>query len=44
MKNIALGIVSIENCEVGNCVDIKMLDTTNKATIVEKPFYDTKKK
>ena len=42
-KNIALGIVSIENCEVGNCVDIKMLDTTNKATIVEKPFYDPKK-
>tara|TARA_B100001778_G_scaffold46177_1_gene33751 strand:- start:229 stop:1374 length:1146 start_codon:yes stop_codon:yes gene_type:complete len=42
-KNIALGIVSIENCEVGNCVDIKMLDTINKATIVEKPFYDPKK-
>ena len=42
-KNIALGIVSIENCEVGNCVDIKILDTTNKATIVEKPFYDPKK-
>ena len=42
-KNIALGIVSIENCEVGNCVDIKMLDTSNKATIVEKPFYDPKK-
>ena len=42
-KNIALGIVSIENCEVGNCLDIKMLDTTNKATIVEKPFYDPKK-
>ena len=42
-KNIALGIVSIENCEVGNCVDIKMLDTTNKAIIVEKPFYDPKK-
>ena len=42
-KNIALGIVSIENCEVGNCVDIKMLDTTSKATIVEKPFYDPKK-
>ncbi len=42
-KNIALGIISIENCEVGNCVDIKMLDTTNKATIVEKPFYDPKK-
>ena len=42
-KNIALGIVSIENCEFGNCVDIKMLDTTNKATIVEKPFYDPKK-
>ena len=42
-KNIALGIVSIENCEVGNCVDTKMLDTTNKATIVEKPFYDPKK-
>ena len=42
-KNIALGIVSIENCEVGNYVDIKKLDTTNKATIVEKPFYDPKK-
>mgnify|MGYP001101902914 FL=1 len=42
-KNIALGIVSIENCEVGNCLDIKMLDTSNKATIVEKPFYDPKK-
>ena len=42
-KNIALGIVSIENSNVGNCVDIKMLQTTNKATIVQKPFYDPKK-
>ena len=42
-KNIALGIVSIENTELGNNFDIKILDTNYNATIVPKPFYDPKK-
>tara|TARA_B100001250_G_scaffold391753_1_gene392955 strand:+ start:549 stop:1700 length:1152 start_codon:yes stop_codon:yes gene_type:complete len=42
-KNIALGMVSIENSEIGNSFDIQMLETINNATVVEKPFYDPKK-
>ena len=43
-KNIALAMVSIEHSEIGN----KFQATTNEGTfncvIVEKPFYDPKKK
>ena len=43
-KNIALGMVSIDSCEVGTNCEVEMLTKKNKATIVEKPFYDPKKK
>ena len=43
-KNIALGMVSIDSCEVGTNCEVEMFTKKNKATIVEKPFYDPKKK
>ncbi|MDB2341419.1 glycine cleavage system protein T [Candidatus Pelagibacter bacterium] len=43
-KNIALAMVSIDSCEVGNNCEVEMFTKKNKATIVEKPFYDPKKK
>jgi aminomethyltransferase len=43
-KNIALAMISIEQSELGNELNIKMLSKNVKATIVEKPFYDPKKK
>ncbi|MDC0384394.1 glycine cleavage system protein T [bacterium] len=43
-KNIALGMVSIDNSKVGTNCEVEMLTKKNKATIVEKPFYDPKKK
>ena len=42
-ENIALGMVSIENSEIDNSFEIKMRDSTNKAKVVLKPFYDPKK-
>jgi glycine cleavage system aminomethyltransferase T len=42
-KNIALGMVSIENSEINNLLEIKMLDNNSKARVVLKPFYDPKK-
>ena len=42
-KNIALGMVSIENCEIDNSFEIKMLESNNKANVVLKPFYDPNK-
>jgi len=42
-KNIALGMVSLKNSQVGNKFDIEMLDSINNATVVSKPFYDPKK-
>ena len=42
-KNIALGMVSIENSEINNLLEIKMLDSNSKARVVLKPFYDPKK-
>jgi len=42
-KNIALGIVSIENTEIDNSFDIRMPESINKAKVVLKPFYDPKK-
>ena len=42
-ENIALGMVSIENSEIDNSFEIKMKESTNKAKVVLKPFYDPKK-
>ena len=43
-KNIALAMVSIEESKIGNVLDVKTSDSIIKATVVEKPFYDPKKK
>jgi aminomethyltransferase len=43
-KNIALAMVSIEQSHLGTLLDVEMLSKTIKATVVEKPFYDPKKK
>ena len=43
-KNIALAMVSIDSSEIGTNLEVEMLSTKNKATVVEKPFYDPKKK
>ena len=42
-ENIALGMVSIENSEIDNLFEIKMKESTYKAKVVLKPFYDPKK-
>ena len=42
-ENIALGMVSIENSEIDNSIEIKMPESNNKAQVVLKPFYDPKK-
>ena len=42
-KNIALGMVSIENSEIDNSFEIRMPYSNNKAKVVLKPFYDPKK-
>ena len=43
-KNIALAMVSVEQSELGNQFDVVINSQLVKATIVEKPFYDPKKK
>jgi glycine cleavage system aminomethyltransferase T len=43
-QNIALAMVTINNSELGNILDVKMNDKIVKTTIVEIPFYDPKKK
>ena len=43
-KNIALAMISIEESKIGNIVDIEVMNKTVKSTVVEKPFYDPKKK
>ncbi len=43
-QNIALAMVSINNSELGTVLNVKMNDKIVKATIVEIPFYDPKKK
>ena len=37
-------MVSIDNSELGTILEVIMPTKINKATIVEKPFYDPKKK
>ena len=43
-KNIALAMISIDESKIGNIVDVEVMNKTVKSTIVEKPFYDPKKK
>ncbi len=43
-KNIALAMVNIENSEIGNNLEVETNDGKFKAIVVEKPFYDPKKK
>tara|TARA_B110000438_G_C15795730_1_gene642760 strand:- start:577 stop:1719 length:1143 start_codon:yes stop_codon:yes gene_type:complete len=43
-KNIALAMVSIEKSEIGNTLYVENSNSNIKAKIVEKPFYDPKKK
>ena len=43
-KNIALAMVSIENSEIDTGLEVETSTGTFKATVVEKPFYDPKKK
>ena len=43
-RNIALAIIEIENSEIGNELEVLANDRKFTATVVEKPFYDPKKK
>jgi aminomethyltransferase len=43
-KNIALGMVDIDHSEIGNKFEVTTDDKKFSCTIVEKPFYDPKKK
>ena len=43
-KNIALAMINIEYSEIGTELDVKIGDKNFKTNIVEKPFYDPKKK
>ena len=37
-------MVSVEQSEIGNDLDVKINGHSVKATVVDKPFYDPKKK
>ena len=43
-KNIALAMIKVNHSELGNQLDIETQEGKYSATIVEKPFYDPKKK
>jgi aminomethyltransferase len=43
-KNIALGMIEVNHSELGNQLDVQTNEGKYSATIVEKPFYDPKKK
>ena len=43
-KNIALAMINIKYSEIGTELDIKIGDKNFKSIVVEKPFYDPKKK
>ena len=43
-KNIALAMISKNNSELGTKLDVEIFSKKVKGTIVEKPFYDPKKK
>ncbi len=42
-KNIALAMVTIDNSQINNNFDVKIVDEFFRAQVVEKPFYDPKK-
>jgi len=42
-KNIALAMVTIDNSQIDNSFDVKIVDEFFRAQVVEKPFYDPKK-
>ena len=43
-KNIALAMISLNCSEIGTILEVEISSKKNKVTIVEKPFYDPKKK
>ena len=43
-KNIALAIISIDVYEIGTILDTEIFDKKIKTKIIEKPFYDPRKK
>ena len=43
-KNIALAMISIQQADIGNILDVEKSFSMIKATVVNKPFYDPKKK
>ena len=43
-KNIALAMVDVNHSELGNQLDVQTHEGKYSAAIVEKPFYDPKKK
>ena len=43
-KNIALAMISIQQADIGNILDVEKSFSMVKATVVNKPFYDPKKK
>ena len=42
-KNIALAMISIDNSQINNSFDVKIVDEFFRAQVVKKPFYDPKK-
>ena len=42
-KNISLAMVSIDSNDIGMVLDVEIISKNVKATVSEKPFYDTKK-
>ena len=43
-KNIALAMIAIEHSEIGGKFKVDTNDNKISSTVVEKPFYDPKKK
>jgi aminomethyltransferase len=43
-KNIALAMITIDQSEIGNQLQVTTNEGTFNCVVVEKPFYDPKKK
>ena len=43
-KNIGLGMVGVEHCEIGQAAEVKSGETQRRLEIVPKPFHDPKKR
>ena len=43
-KNIALAMIKVEQSEIGNKFQVNTGEDSYECTVVEKPFYDPKKK